>query len=153
MLLKYFSTLRTMKMMPDLSMYHRKMYDFVSFPLLAFTLLQKLRNFDFESYSDTLIFFDKTKWCQIWINPIKQCLIWFNLRCFSSILVISSEIQSVIEIVQCFPIKESVVKSKFVPIFLSYFYFIWNYCKNSFELKKFLMILKYIQILLWNFCI
>ena len=32
------------------------MFDFVSFPLLGFTLVIKLRNFDFESH-----FFDKKK--------------------------------------------------------------------------------------------
>ena len=35
------------------------MSDFVSFPLLGFTLVIKLRNFDFESHWNTLIFFDK----------------------------------------------------------------------------------------------
>ena len=35
------------------------MSDFASFPLLAFTLVIKLRNFDFESHWNTLIFFDK----------------------------------------------------------------------------------------------
>ena len=37
------------------------MSDFVSFPLLGFTLVIKLRNFDFESHWNTLIFFDKKK--------------------------------------------------------------------------------------------
>ena len=35
------------------------MSDFDSFPSFGFTLVIKLRNFDFESHSNTLIFFDK----------------------------------------------------------------------------------------------
>ena len=37
-------------MMLDLNIPLRKMSDFVSFPLFGFTLVIKLRNFDFESY-------------------------------------------------------------------------------------------------------
>ena len=33
--------------------------DFVGFPLLGFTLVIKLRNFDFESHRNTLIFLIK----------------------------------------------------------------------------------------------
>ena len=43
----------------DLNMSHGKMSDFVSFLLLGFTLIIKLRNFDFESHSNAVIFFDK----------------------------------------------------------------------------------------------
>ena len=46
-------------MMSDLNICHGKMSDFVSFPLLGFTLVIKLRNFDFESHWNTLMFFDK----------------------------------------------------------------------------------------------
>ena len=35
------------------------MSDFVSFPLLEFTLVIKLRNFYFEGHYNTLILFDK----------------------------------------------------------------------------------------------
>ena len=34
------------------------MSDFVSFPLFGFILVIKLRNFDFESHCNALIFFD-----------------------------------------------------------------------------------------------
>ena len=34
----------------DLNVSHGKMSNFVSFPFLGFTLVIKLRNFDFESY-------------------------------------------------------------------------------------------------------
>ena len=33
--------------------------DLTSFPLFRFTLVIKLRNFDFESHRNTLLFFDK----------------------------------------------------------------------------------------------
>ena len=57
-------------MTSDLNMCDGKMSDFISFPLFGLTLLMKLRNFDFEI-------------------PVKQCLIWFKLRCLSRILAIS----------------------------------------------------------------
>ena len=38
---------------------HGKKSDFVSFPLFRFTLVIKLRNFDFKSHWNTLAFFDK----------------------------------------------------------------------------------------------
>ena len=37
-------------MVPDLNMTHGKMSDFILFPLLGFTLVIKLRNFDFEDH-------------------------------------------------------------------------------------------------------
>ena len=38
------------------------MSDFVSSPLFGFTLVVNLRNFDFESHWNTLIFFDKKRY-------------------------------------------------------------------------------------------
>ena len=46
-------------MISDLNMSNEKMSDFVSFLLLWFTLVVKLRNLDFKSHSNTLIFC----WC------------------------------------------------------------------------------------------
>ena len=46
-------------MTSDLNMSHGKMSDFASFLLFGFTLIIKLRNFDFESHSNAVIFFDK----------------------------------------------------------------------------------------------
>ena len=115
---------------------------FYSFPMFGFTLVIKLRNFDFGSHWSTLIFFDKKrygvrveyvswknvwfcfisivwvhcshktekfrfwkslkyfiifwlkkKWCQIWLFPYKECLIWFKLCFLNRILVISWEIR------------------------------------------------------------
>ena len=76
------------KILSDLNMSHGK--NFVSFPLFGFTLVIKLRNFDFESSWNTLILFDKkiydvrfeyVRWKNnlIWLCPVKQYLIWFNL--------------------------------------------------------------------------
>ena len=45
----------------------------------------KIEKFDLECHLNTLIFFDlKKNWCLIWTCPVKQCLIWFKLRCLSS---------------------------------------------------------------------
>ena len=52
-------------MTADLNMSHGKISDFVSFPLFGFTLVIKLRNFDFESHWNTLIFLIKKVWRQI----------------------------------------------------------------------------------------
>ena len=49
-------------MVSDFNMFHGKMSDFVSFPLFGFTLVIKLRNFDFESHGNTLTFFDKKRY-------------------------------------------------------------------------------------------
>ena len=46
-------------MVSDLNISHGRMSDFVSRPLFGFTLVIKLRNCDFESHLNTLIFFDK----------------------------------------------------------------------------------------------
>ena len=40
-------------------MSHGKMSDFVSFPLFGFTLVIKLRNFDFKGHENTSMFSDK----------------------------------------------------------------------------------------------
>ena len=42
-------------MASDLIMPHGKMSDLVSFPMFGFTLLIKLRNFDFESHLNTFL--------------------------------------------------------------------------------------------------
>ena len=46
-------------MLSDLNMSHEKMPDFVSFPLLRFTLVIKLRNFDLSSLKYFIMIFDK----------------------------------------------------------------------------------------------
>ena len=79
--LKYFSILWPMKIMSDLNMSLGKMSDFVSFPLFGFTLVIKLRNFDFESHWNILIFFNKKRYgVRFEYVPWKN--VWF---CFISI--------------------------------------------------------------------
>ena len=46
-------------MASGLNMSREKLSDFVLFPLFGFTLVIKLRNFDFKSHLNTLIFFYK----------------------------------------------------------------------------------------------
>ena len=43
-------------------MSHRNLSGFVSFPLFGFTLVIKLRNFNFESHRNALIFLDKKRY-------------------------------------------------------------------------------------------
>ena len=49
-------------MASDLNISHGKMADFLSFPLLGFTLVIKLRNFNFENHLNALTFFDKKRY-------------------------------------------------------------------------------------------
>ena len=46
-------------MISDLNMFHGKTSDFVPFPLFGFTLVIKLRNFDFKGHENTSMFSDK----------------------------------------------------------------------------------------------
>ena len=46
-------------MISNFIMSHEKMSDFISFPLFGFTLVIKLKNFDFERHWKTLNFFVK----------------------------------------------------------------------------------------------
>ena len=131
-------------MMSDLSIFRGKMLHLVSLPLFGFIFIIKLRNFNFKSHRHTSkVFWSKTSISDLnmschWIGPAKQYLIWFKLHCLNRILAISWEIQilNFTEIVY-FSIKDFVDRSKFVPVFLSYYYY-----KDDFELKKCLMILK-----------
>ena len=79
------------KVTSDLNMFHEKMSDFVSLPLFGFTWV-KLRNFDFESRWNTLIFFYK-KYDVIFDYVLSNCLIWFRFRCLSRTLATSWEIR------------------------------------------------------------
>ena len=67
-----------------LNMSHGKIADFVSFPLLGFTLVIKLRKFDFGSHWNTLIFFAKKRY-----GFRFQCVLRKNVPfCFISIVSI-----------------------------------------------------------------
>ena len=65
---------RSEDMISDLNMSHGKMPDFISFTLFGFTLVIKLINFDFESYQNTLIFFDKKRY-----GVRFECFPWKNV--------------------------------------------------------------------------
>ena len=115
------------------------------------SLVIKLRNFDFEGHWNTLIFFGKKKWCQIRLCPVKQYLISFKLHCLSNILAISWEIRilNFVKIV-CFFFNLGICCQ--IKIFPSFFVFcliciFWHYYRNSFELKKFLLIIRCLEIL------
>ena len=70
-------------MISDLNMTHENI---VSFLLSWFTLLIKLRNFDFKSHRDTVIFFDKKIYdVRYKYVPWKKCLILLHFRCLSSL--------------------------------------------------------------------
>ena len=62
------------------------MSDFLSFALFGFTLVIKLRNFDFESYWNNLIFFDKKNGVRF-DYVLSNFGVWFGLR-LSRILAI-----------------------------------------------------------------
>ena len=123
--LKYFNIFDIKKMISDLNMSHglMEMSNFVSFPLFGLSLVIKLRNFDFESHWNTLLFFFlKQKWCQIWMSC--QFLIWFKLCCVSIIWVISLEMQilNLIEIVNIFELQNLLWDQDLSQWFLSCLY-------------------------------
>ena len=60
-------------MVSDLNMANEKMSDFVSFPLFGFTFVIKLRNFDFESHWNILIFLIKKKDMAPWCSGVWWC--------------------------------------------------------------------------------
>ena len=126
---KYINTLQIRKTMLDL-------YMSTAFYLFVLTFAIKLKDDNYKSHRNILVFCNEWKKCKTWIWPVKHFLIWFKL-CLSSILVISWEIQiiNLTEIVY-FSIKQSVVRSKFAKgVFLSYLYF-WNYWRNFFWTKN-----------------
>ena len=82
--LKYFSILRPMKNDATFEMSHEEMSTFVSFPLFVFNLVIELRNFDFQSHWNTLIFFDQKN--DLRFQYVMQNKVWFKLRCLCRIL-------------------------------------------------------------------
>ena len=98
----------------------RKMSDFVLFPWLQFTLVLKLRNFDFESHWNTLIYLDKKGvrfeyihiyiYIYIFIEYIQN--VWF---CFISIVWVHFSRLKVIEIVLYNLIKKISCQIEYVP--------------------------------------
>ena len=119
--LKYFLNINDMT--SGFKMSNEKISDFVSFLLIGYPFVLKLRNFRFESYWNTLIFFDKeTDYVRF---EYILCLTSFKLFCVTKSLAISWVIRTLdfIEIAEYFSIKKSVVRSKFVQVF--YFLFVF----------------------------
>ena len=104
-------------------------------------------------YFNFFFFLDK-KWRQIWLRPVKQYLFWFKLCCLSRMLVINWEIWilNFIEIVYIFELR-NLVPDRNLPQFFCLNCILWHYYRNCFELKMFLIILRFIEILYRKFCI
>ena len=86
----------------------------ISIVLIHFS--HKIEKFRFLKSLKYFNFFWEKKWCQIWICPIKQFLIWFKLRCLSRILEISWEIRTLnfIKAVQYFSITVPGISNLFI---------------------------------------
>ena len=78
--LKYFSVLWPMTNDVKFEYVPWSSICFCLFLLFVFTFVIKLKNFDFGSYWNTLIFFDK-KWCGVRFEYIPWSNVWF---CFIS---------------------------------------------------------------------
>ena len=100
--LKYFTILWPMNNGVRFEYVPWKMSDYVSYPLFRFTLVIKLRNFDFESHWNTLNFLDQKRWFRFWLCPVWQCPIWFKLHCLNRILAVNWEIRILIVILLFF---------------------------------------------------
>ena len=68
-------------MMSELNMSYGKLSDFVSFLLLEFTLIIKLRNFDFENHCNTLRFFGKKHMTSDVNIPHGEMSVLFHFHC------------------------------------------------------------------------
>ena len=74
-------------MMSELNMSYGKLSDFVSFLLLEFTLIIKLRNFDFENHCNTLRFFGKKHDLRYEYTPWRNvCFVSFPLLGFTLVI-------------------------------------------------------------------
>ena len=139
-------------MVTDLNMSHRKMSDFVSFPLFGFTLVIKLRNFDFESHWNTLIFFDKKRYgVRFEYVPWKN--VWF---CFISIVWVHFSHKTEkfrfwksLKYFNIFDERRYGVRFEYVPWKNVWFYFIsivWSYFSHKTEKFQFERSLKHFNI-------
>ena len=80
----HWNIFRPTKMISDLNIYQWKMSDFVSFPLLGFILVIKVRKFDFSSHWSFLIVFNKNRY-DIRFEYVPWKNVWF---CSNSIVCI-----------------------------------------------------------------
>ena len=74
-------------MMSDLNMSHEKIVDFVLFPLFGFTLVIKLKNYDFESHWNTLI----SKFYEFW-----KISNYFNQKVMPNLIMSSKTVSDLV---------------------------------------------------------
>ena len=133
--------------MSDLNISHGKMSDFVSFPLFRVTLVMKLRNLNFKVRENTLIFFDKEN--DVRFDYVLSNSVWFDLSfvVLSKILAISWEI-GILNFIKINSFKfRNLLSDQNLSGFFCLIYIFRHYCRNSFKLKRFLLILRFIEIL------
>ena len=101
---------------------HGQMPDFAWFSLFRFTLVIKFKNFDLENHRNTLISFDQKNMqdlnmsCQTVFDLVEALLFELNF---------GNKLRNAdIKLYSNSSIKEFVVRSKLVPVFLSYLYFL-----------------------------
>ena len=111
------------KMMSDLNISHEKMSDFVSLSSFGFTLGIKLRNFDFESHWNTLIFFDQIN--NVRFQYVLSNIVWFKFRCSSRILAIVEEygFQNLLRKFNIFQLRNLLSDQNLSRSFLSFVFF------------------------------
>ena len=114
---------RPTKMMSDLNMFHGKNVWLCFISIIFVHFCHKTEKYLFSNSLKYFNFFYQRKWLQIWVCPIKHCLIWFKRRCLRLILAISWEVRilNFLDVVYYFSSKESVVRSKCVSF--SFFFF------------------------------
>ena len=132
------------KMMSDLNMSLEKMPYFVSFALFGLTLTMKLKNLDFESHWITLIFFLIKKMMSD-LNIVLSNIVWFGLS-FLVAAEFGKRLRNMdFELFNIFQLRNVLSDQNFFPVFclicIFFCFFFWHYCRNSFKLKMFQMIL------------
>ena len=150
-------------MMSDLNMFHGKNVWLCFISIIFVHFCHKTEKYLFSNSLKYFNFFYQRKWLQIWVCPIKHCLIWFKRRCLRLILAISWEVRilNFLDVVYYFSSKESVVRSKCVSfsfflfcfLFFVFYLYFCHYYRIIFQLKKFLVILRYIEKLQWKICV
>ena len=82
------------KMMSDLNISHGKRSDFFFIFIVWVHFSHKTEKFLFsESLKYLIYIFWSKNMMEIWFIPVKQCLIWFKLRCLSKVLTKSWKIR------------------------------------------------------------
>ena len=123
------------------------MCNFVSFPLFGFALVIKVRNFNFQSYWNILIFFN------VQFEFVLR-LIRFKLRCLSRIFAISWEIW-ILNMIGIVIISQLGIccEIKICPTCFCLICIFRHYYRYSIVLKRCSMFLRYIKIIYSTFCV